>query len=139
MCVPALYGQSGQTFVTDGSTATTLANTCGPLENVDLNGTFHTESTFVANSNGSFHFTFNTNIQMTGVGEVSGLKYVENDNLHQEVNVKTVAQEQSFGTKLKLISQGSSPNLIEHITLHVVVDQNNNVVVQIFHQQFSCK
>ena len=66
----------------------------------------------------------------TGVGQVTGWNYVVNDSSHQEVNTRGVAQEQSFGTKMKMISQGSAPNLNERTTLHVVIDSNNNVKVE---------
>ena len=75
----------------------------------------------------------------TGVGQVTGWNYVVNDSSHQEVNTRGVAQEQSFGTKMKMISQGSAPNLNERTTLHVVIDSNNNVKVEKSTDTISCK
>jgi hypothetical protein len=55
------------------------------------------------------------------------------------VNTRGIAQEQSFGTKMKMIAQGSSPNLTERTTLHVVIDSNNNVTVTKTSDTISCK
>jgi hypothetical protein len=63
---------------------------------------------------------------------------VLNDSTHQEVNSKTLAQEQYFSTKMKLISQGSAPNMTLRITTHLVVDANGNVTVNTSGLQTSC-
>ena len=65
--------------------------------------------------------------------------YVANENIHNETNTKGVAQEQFFGTKIKLVSQGpQTPNMMDRATLHVVIDKNNVVKVEISKHQIKC-
>jgi len=108
-------------------------------ETIFTTGTIHSVMGFSANPNGMTHTTIDFTTHATGVGQVTGLTYVINDSSHQEVNTHGIAQEQSFGTKMKMISQGSSPNLTERTTLHVVIDSNNNVTVTKTSDTISCK
>ena len=137
MCVSAAFGQ---TVVTDSQiTDQMITNECNG-ETVLLNGTLHQEMSFTTNPNGNTHSSFNATIHETGYGQTTGVYYVANENVHNETNTKGVAQEQSFGTKIRLISQGpETPNMVDRATLHVVIDKNNVVRVEISKHQIQCK
>src|SRR2546425_4798018 len=127
MCAPAAFGQATTQDLQFSNSPVT--NDCNG-ETILMSGTLHSEMSFSTNSNGMTHTNYNFTIHMTGIGETSGVNYVANDSSHQEVNTRGIAQEQSFGTKTKLISQGpQTPNMTDRMTLHVVIDQNNNAKV----------
>jgi hypothetical protein len=136
MCAPVAFGQA---VVTDMQlTDQIITNECNG-EPVLLNGTLHQEMTFNTSPSGNTHSTFNATIHMNGYGQTTGAYYVANENVHNESNTKGVAQEQFFGTKIKLVSQGPTPDMVDRATLHVVIDQNNNVKVDISKHEIKCK
>jgi len=108
-------------------------------EMVLLNGTLHQEMTFYTTSNGNTHTSLNTTIRMNGYGQTSGAFYVAKENIHNETNTKGIAQEQSFGTKIKLVAQGPTPDMMDRATLHVVIDKDGNVKQDISKHQIQCK
>jgi hypothetical protein len=133
---PAAFGQA---VVTDTPmTDQTIVNECNG-EPVLLNGTLHQEMSFNATPNGNTHMSLNATIQLTGYGQISGAYYVAKENVHQETNTKGFAQEQFFGTKIKLISQGPTPDMVDRATLHVVIDKNGVPKSDISKHQISCK
>jgi hypothetical protein len=134
--VPSAFGQATSTDTPFSNVP--VVNDCTG-ETVLISGTLHTETSFTTNPNGMTHFKFDFNEHATGVGVTSLVNYVVNESSHEEVNTKGIAQEQSFGTKMKMISQGPYPNLTERSTLHVVIDKNNNVRVDKSKSQVSCK
>lgn len=136
VCAPAALGQ---TVIQDTPIANQqVLNDCNN-EVVDMSGTLHSEMSFSTNPNGNTHFSLNATVHMTGVGESTLVNYVANESTHQETNTKgMVAQEQSFSTKIKLVSQGPTPNMVDRATLHVVIDKNNNVKVDISKHQIKC-
>jgi hypothetical protein len=136
MCAPAALGQA----VTQDTPITnqTIVNECNG-EPVLLNGTLHSEMSFSTNPNGMTHFSLNATAHMTGVGQITGVNYVANDNTHLETNTRGYAQEQTNDTKIKLISQGpQTPNMVDHATLHVVIDKNGVPKVEISKHQIKC-
>jgi len=135
VCAPVAFGQA----VTQDAPITNQVtiNTCNG-DTVTLNGTLHSEMMFSTNPNGMTHFSLNASSHLTGVGTPSGASYVENDTTHMETNTRGVAQEQSNNTKLKLVSQGPQPNMMDHATLHVVIDKNNVVKVEISKHDIKC-
>jgi hypothetical protein len=135
VCAPAAFAQATTNDVS--FTGQPAANTCNG-DSISLTGTFHSETTFSTNPNNTIHMSFNSTENATGIGTPSGAKYVLNDSEHQEVNSKTLAQEQYFTTKMKLISQGSAPNMTLRMTTHLVVDGNGNVTVSTSGFQTSC-
>ena len=134
ICAPATFGQA----VTQDSQITnqTTVNECNG-DTVTLNGTLHSEMMFSTNPNGMIHMSLNATSHMTGVGVPSGANYVENDTTHLETNARGFSQEQSVNTKLKLISQGPQPNMMDHATLHVVII-NNVPKVEISKHDIKC-
>jgi hypothetical protein len=135
-CAPAALGQTTTTQDMQ-FTSVPILNTCTG-DTILMSGTLHSVMGFSTNPNGMTHTTMDFTTHATGVG-LTGLNYVINDSSHQEVNTRGVAQEQSFGTKMKMISQGSAPNLTERTTLHVVIEGNNNVKVEKSTDTISCK
>jgi hypothetical protein len=134
MCPPVAFGQ---TTTTDTPFTNQPATGCNG-DAILMTGTLHTVSSFSINPNGFIHSTFNSTLNATGVGSISGAKYVISDTAHTEVNAKTIAQEQFMGTKMKMIAQGPYPNLTYRSTVHLVVDANGNVRVDTSSSQVSC-
>ena len=128
-----------QAMVTDMPiTDQTVYNECNS-EYVLLNGTLHQEMTFNTTPNGNTHSSFNATIRLNGYGQTSGALYVAKESTHNETNTKGIAQEQSFGTKIKLVSQGPAPDMVDHATLHVVIDKNGVVKQDISKHEIKCK
>jgi hypothetical protein len=129
----------GQAVVTDTKiTDQTIQNECNG-EQVLLNGTLHQETNFSTTPSGSTHASFNATIQLNGYGQITGAYYVAKDNTHQETNTKGIAQEQFFSTKIRLVAQGPTPDMVDRATLHVVIDKNGVVKIDISKHQISCK
>src|SRR5438045_3218777 len=101
MCAPWAFGQATTTDTLFSGVA--VMDDC-TQEMVVMTGTLHTETSFSSNPNGTTHFKFDFTEKGTGVGQASQAIYVINDSAHSEVNTKGIAQEQSFGTKMKMIS-----------------------------------
>ncbi len=135
-CAPSAFGQATTTDTSFSNVPVT--NDCTG-NTILMTGTLHTETSFSTNPNGMTHTSLNFTTHATGVDQVTLVNYVINDSLHSEVNTKGIAQEQSFGTKMKMIAQGPYPNLTERSTLHVVIDSNNNVTVDMSKSQLTCK
>jgi len=132
-------GALGQAVVTDTSvTDQMLVNECNS-EMVLLNGTLHQETTFSTTPSGNTHTSLNATIQLNGYGQISGAYYVAKESIHQETNTKGIAQEQFFGTKIRLVAQGPTPDMMDRATLHLVIDKSGNVKMDISKHQISCK
>jgi hypothetical protein len=135
MCAPSAFSQATTTDTSFSNVPAT--NDCN-THTILMTGTLHTETSFSINPNGMTHFSLNFTKHATGVDQTTFVNYVINDSSHQEVNTRGIAQEQSFGTKMKMIAQGPYPNLTERSTLHVVIDSNNNVTVAMSKFQLTC-
>jgi hypothetical protein len=136
ICAPAAFGQA----VTQDTPIPNqlITNECNG-EPVLLNGTLHSEMSFSTNPNGMTHYSLNSTAHMTGVGQITGVNYVANDTTHMETNTRGFAQEQSVNTKIKLISQGpQTPNMMDHATLHVVIDSNGVPKIEISKHKIQC-
>ena len=136
LSAPSLFAQA---IVTDTPiTDQMIQNECNG-EMVLLNGTLHQEMTFNTTPSGNTHTSLNATIRMNGYGQTSGALYVAKENVHNETNTKGLAQEQSFGTKIKLVAQGPTPDMVDRATLHVVIDKDGNVKQDISKHQIQCK
>jgi hypothetical protein len=71
MCAPAAFGQATTNDVS--FTGQPAANSCNN-DIISLSGTFHSETTFSANPNGTIHTSFNFTESATGIGAPSGAK-----------------------------------------------------------------
>jgi hypothetical protein len=135
-CAPAALGQA---VVTDMPIPDQIiTNECN-AEQVLLNGTLHQEMIFNTTPSGNTHSSFNATIHLNGYGQTSGAYYVAKEDIHNETNTKGIAQEQSFATKIKLVSQGPTPDMVDRATLHVLIDKNGIVKMDISKHQISCK
>lgn len=133
---PSLFAQA---LVTDTQLSDQMiTNECNG-EVVLLNGTLHQETTFNTAPNGNTHMSLNATIRLNGYGQSSGSFYVAKESIHQETNTKGIAQEQFFGTKIKLVAQGPTPDMVDRATLHVVIDKDGNVKQDISKHQMQCK
>ena len=133
---PPLFAQS---LVTDAQiTDQMIQNECNG-EWVLLNGTVHQEMTFNTTPNGNIHTSLNATIRMNGYGQTSGAFYAAKENIHNETNTRGIAQEHFLGTKIKMLAQGPTPDMVDHATLHVVIDKDGNVKQDISKHQITCK
>jgi hypothetical protein len=129
----------GEAVVTDTAiTDQVITNECNG-EPVLLNGTLHQEMSFNTTPNGNTHSSFNATIRLNGYGQISLAHYVAKEDIHNETNTHGIAQEQFFGTKIKLVSQGPTPDMVDRATLHVLIDKNGVVKMDISKHQISCK
>jgi hypothetical protein len=136
LCAPSAVAQA---VVTDMQlTDQIIFNECNG-EQVLLNGTLHQETSFNTTPSGNTHMSLNGTIHLNGYGQTSSAYYVAKENVHQETNTKGVAQEQFFSTKIKLVSQGPTPDMVDRAMLHVVIDKNNNVKVDMSKHEIKCK
>jgi hypothetical protein len=127
----------GQTVVTDAPiTDQTATNTCNG-DAVTLNGTLHQEMSLSTNPSGMSHFSMNATSHLTGAGTPSGATYVANDTTHLETNFRGTSQEITQDFKMKLISQGPQPNMMDTATMHVVI-KNNDVKVEFSKHVVKC-
>jgi hypothetical protein len=94
---------------------------------------------FNTTPNGNTHTSFNATIRLSGYGQLTGALYVAKESVHNEANTKGIPQEQSFGTKIKLVSQGPTPDMVDRATLHLVIDQNGGVKQDISKHEIKCK
>jgi hypothetical protein len=138
LCAPGALAQTTTTD-TQFSDVPITGDCNGTPITVLMTGTIHTVMGFSMNPNGMTHSKMDFTLHATGVDPTTNINYVINDSSHQEVNTRGVAQEQSFGTKMKMISQGPASNLTDRTTLHVVIDSNNNVKVEKSSETISCK
>jgi hypothetical protein len=115
------------------------SSSCWVRGNRLLNGTLHQETTFNTAPNGNTHTSLNATIRLSGYGQHSGAYYVAKEGIHNETNTKGIAQEQFMSTKIKLVSQGPTPDMVDRATLHVVIDKNGVVKADISKHQMSCK
>jgi hypothetical protein len=132
---PAAFGQATATDTQISYTAP--PNTC-IADTIVVSGTLHTETSFSSNPNGTIHIVSNTTLNATGVGSSTGTKYVINDTAHNEVNSNTKALDTFIGAKMRMIAQGSYPNLTAATTYHLVVDANGNIAVSMSKFTESC-
>ena len=133
---PSLFAQA---VVTDTQlTDQMVTNECNG-EMVLLNGTLHQEMTFNTTPNGNTHTSLNATIRLNGYGQTSGAFYVAKESLHQETNTKGIAQEQFFGTKIKLVAQGPTQDMVDRATLHVVIGKDGSVKQDISRHDIKCK
>jgi hypothetical protein len=137
-CAPTAFGQ---TTTTDSQFSDVpITGDCnGTPIAVFMTGTLHSVMGFSTNPNGMTHSTMDFSVHATGVDPATGINYVINDNSHQETNTRGLAQEQYIGSKMKMISQGSAPNLTDRMTLHVVTDSSGNTKVQKSSETITCK
>jgi hypothetical protein len=136
VATPSLMAQA---IVTDMPVTDQLVvNQCNG-EPVLLNGTLHQEMSFNTTPSGNTHSSFNATIHLNGYGQLSGAYYVAHESVHNETNTKGIGQEQFFGTKIKLVSQGPTPDMVDRATLHVIIDKNNNVKMDLSKHEIKCK
>jgi hypothetical protein len=136
-CVPVAFG------------ATTILDSQFPNAEIDgdcngnpivvmMAGSVHTVIGSSINPNGMTHSTVDVTVQANGVDQ-AGINYVVHENIHSEANTHGAAMEQSFGSKMKMVSQGPAPNLTDRIILHVVTDSNGNTKVDKSSETITCK
>jgi len=73
------------------------------------------------------------------VGTVSGVKYTDSESTTNSYNTKDAQQEIIFTMKPRLISQGSTPNMMLRQRNHIVVNAQGIVSSFVDNNQESCK
>jgi len=108
-------------------------------EPINLSGTMHFEYSFSTSSDGVIHQRITSSTRLTGVGTVSGVKYTDSESTTNSYNTKDAQQEIIFTMKSRLISQGSTPNMMLRQRNHIVVNAQGIVSSFVDNNQESCK
>jgi len=107
-------------------------------EFVDLSGKIHIHGTSTATPDGGFSFSFIENlVDVKGVGEDSGTRYVETLHLGNTVSLHAGVTE-THEILENLISNGSSSNYKLRVRFHITVNANGDVTVENEHVEIIC-
>jgi hypothetical protein len=99
----------------------------------------HFDYHFQTDPSGNTNYFVTSTSDLTGTGS-SGVKYVAKDSTHYHT-VTHSGEASNFTNieKVKLISQGSTPNMMLRQQTHVVVDQSGNLKANTDKFSVSCK
>jgi hypothetical protein len=142
-CVTA--AQAGNTTITNFSAAAsyTVVVPCangGAGEVVDISGTEHDVIRNTINGN-NFSDTFHQNGEgLTGTGETTGNTYHETGavNASDSGSLTNGQANSTFTLDDHYLSQGSAPNFLVHVTVHVTVNANGDVTVTFVNFRAEC-
>jgi hypothetical protein len=99
-------------------------------EAVNMNGEEVYDYRFWQDSDGdSTFFEIKSNLTLTGVGSVSGAKYVATDSQLYLTRTHDIASNFTTSEKIKMIAQGPTPDMLLTQRTHVVVDKRGNILV----------
>jgi hypothetical protein len=86
--------------------------------------------------NVAVHGMFNT----TGVGDLSGMRYVARQEFNDELHTKsTFPTSETTVVRVRFISKGSTENLIGTFQMRFIVNGQGDVVVNVALEQFTCR
>jgi hypothetical protein len=111
-------------------------------ETVDLNGELLLGTALVLNANGGIHEQSMLHVaNLVGVGETSGTVYHSIIQSPQVVNVNGsgLPFEATQTVTINLLSQGSTENLIAHITLHLTINAAGEATAEVAHAVLGCR
>jgi hypothetical protein len=117
-----------------------LTNDCNG-DDVAMNGTMHFDYFLAQDADGDrTHYDLTTTLRLTGVGYPSGANYVAVEKTHQEDITRNGQASDTRNTfKERLVAQGKTPDMIRRDVLHVVIDRNGNIRVNVDKSTVSCK
>ncbi len=112
-------------------------------ERVTIIGTQHIVGRFTNDKQGRFHFGFTRNTHGTGIGQVSGAKYLLTDTVNRtslEVTGEPrVFLEQYQGHLMRVGSNSSDDDALLHFLSKITIDANGNVSSSVELEKAECK
>jgi hypothetical protein len=136
--MPMLFGQASVvSYTLDTPVSYTLVNSCNG-ETVSLSGTMHFDYHFQTDPSGNTNYFVTSTSNLTGTGS-SGVNYVVKDSTNYHTVTHGEASNFTNMEKLKLISQGPTPNMMLRQQTHVVVDKSGNVKADTSNYKVDCK
>jgi TRAP-type uncharacterized transport system substrate-binding protein len=110
-------------------------------DTVTYQGTVHVVNTVTNDASGGFHLKTHSNYQdVTGTGSPSGLTYRVRTTINETVNDNDGPQfETTVIQTVKLISQGSAPNLFLHVVMHVTINANGQTTSTVNEVTAACR
>lgn len=113
-------------------------------ERVAITGVQHVVGQFTQDSNGRLHFGFKRNTRGTGIGQVTGNKYLLTDTVSITEFEVTPGEPKIFMqryTEHLMRVSGNTPNddAMLHFLTKITVDANGNVSSSIERERFECK
>ena len=120
----------------------------GAGETLILNGALHSFTSLRTDGAGGFHVTVHTNlVGVSAVGATTGEQYRVTDtaggfgdrlNLYFPAGPLGYPRTYTEGADIRLISEGSSENLLVRTTWHQTIDANGNVTAEAVHLEHVC-
>jgi hypothetical protein len=137
--MPLLFGQASVvSYTLDSPVSYTLVNSCNG-ETVSLSGTMHFDYHFQTDPSGNTNYFVTSTSNLTGTG-TSGVKYVAKDSTNYHTVTHSAEASNFTNTeKLKLVSQGPTPNMMLRQQTHVVVDRSGNMKADTSNYKVDCK
>jgi hypothetical protein len=119
-----------------------LSNDCSG-EGVHVTGTLHMVLRGSTDPNGRWHYLVHENYQnVTGIGLVSGAEYQvsgsQNENLNWNFSFSGGQEAYTRISDVRLVMPGQEGNAILRTFIHVTVDANNVLVVDLDEVQLLC-
>lgn len=144
--VPVVFGQGSQDpisvvkYTLDNQVNNQLVvNQCNG-ETVTMNGTMHFEYFYATDADGdrtAYHISSTS--RLTGIGQVTGAKYVANDSVSQTVITRDVFSDTTMTLKSRLVAQGPTPDMLLRQLLHVVVDNKGDIKADVVKNNVTCR
>ena len=136
VCAPVAFGQSASNIsytlhvpITNQQYFNQCTSPALPNgEAVTMNGEMLYDYHFSMDGDG-MHLHWSSTTNLTGVGSISGAKYVGKDNQQYNLRTEDFAQDWTTSEKTKLIAQGPTPNMMLTQRLHFKTDKNGNATV----------
>ena len=108
---------------------------------VTFQGTMHVTNTVTTDSGGGSHLKTHVNYQdVSGTGVPSGLNYRVMTTVNDTLNDNDAGQfETTVIQTVKLISQGSAPNLFLRIVFHITINANGQTTSTVSETRIECR
>ena len=135
------FGQATTTTTNEEvPVSSSVVNTCNG-DVVAFQGTLHVTNTLTTDSGGGFHMKTHSNFQdVSGVGAPSGVNYRIGTTNNETTNDNDTPQfEMTVIQTVKVISQGSTPNLFLQFVLHVTVNANGQTTSTVNEIRSECR
>ena len=135
------FGQATTTTTNEEvPVSSSVVNSCNG-DVVNYQGTLHVTNTFTTDSSGGTHMKTHSNFQdVTGVGTPSGINYRVGTTSNETTNDNDGPQlEMTVIQIVKVVSQGSAPNLFLHFVLHVTVNANGQTTSTVTEIRSECR
>ncbi len=105
--------------------ASIATSPCVPGDVLNLSGDIHIVITTTADGSGGYHVTNQLNSNFTGVGLVTGINYVSNENKSDDSYVGAPFPAILTHTyDWLLVSQSNTSNYVMHMTMHETINSN---------------